>query len=369
MYGVSGSRQGNDWQYGAGDVAWTSFGWSTTPVGSYLDACPGNPGPYHADPLAQQVIPAQIAGCALGIAQVDNIEDTNMDNIVIFSVQPNCVQTKMTSFDIPAMMPACPGGKCICGWFWLPENGQANFFMTAFDCNVTNVSPLATGFAPLTNAVYCPAGDASCGGKTAQRPLYAYNTPTNIVYPAWPYVFNYARPGYHASWGFQNGAQNNIFLPPAAPSVPAVISATSVPSIPAVPATVSAKVVVSVPAVISTTAIPTVNAIVPSVTSVLATTAPVVLATSATTPVPNPKAIASSRAAAAASSSAAAAAAPACTIASKNGSRSRRSIILDQQAANEDLLDQVFEAQEWSSNQIDILSAWIAKKEALRESQ
>lgn len=41
-----------------------------------------------------------------------------MDNIVIFSVQPNCVQTKQTIFDIPAMMPACTGSKCICAWFW-----------------------------------------------------------------------------------------------------------------------------------------------------------------------------------------------------------------------------------------------------------
>ncbi|KAL8292099.1 hypothetical protein RQP46_001565 [Phenoliferia psychrophenolica] len=204
-------------------VAWTSFGWSTTVPGSYLDACPGQPGPYHADPLALQVIPTEIAGCALGIANVDNIEDTNMDNIVIFSVQPNCVQNKMTSFDIPKMMPECSGEKCICGWFWLPENGAANFFMTAFDCSVSNVSPEATGFKPLTDSTYCEDGDSTCGANLAHRPLYAYNTPTNLILPTDPsYVFNNNRPGYHATWGFQPGAQDGIFLPPKVASGPSI---------------------------------------------------------------------------------------------------------------------------------------------------
>ncbi|KAL8293721.1 hypothetical protein RQP46_000422 [Phenoliferia psychrophenolica] len=54
------------------------------------------------------------------------------------------------------------------------------------------------------------------------------NTPTNVVYPdpSTGYVFNNARPGYHSSWSFQDGAQNDIFEPllpsiavPASPSI------------------------------------------------------------------------------------------------------------------------------------------------------
>lgn len=43
---------------------------------------------------------------------VDDIEKTTMDNLVIFSVQSQCVLTKETTFDVPAMMPACTGKKC-----------------------------------------------------------------------------------------------------------------------------------------------------------------------------------------------------------------------------------------------------------------
>lgn len=47
--------------------------------------------------------------------------------------------------------------------------------MTAFDCNVTNVSPLATPIAPPQDAVFCVAGNATCQLTAgAKRPLYAY---------------------------------------------------------------------------------------------------------------------------------------------------------------------------------------------------
>ena len=47
--------------------------------------------------------------------------------------------------------------------------------MTAFDCNVTNVSPLATAIAKPQDAVFCVAGNTTCALTTgAKRPLYAY---------------------------------------------------------------------------------------------------------------------------------------------------------------------------------------------------
>lgn len=90
---------------------------------------------YHAndDPDSDVVDPARLSGCALAIADgqstpsprsssstslmrllypVDDIEKATMDNLVIFSVQSQCVLTKETTFDVPAMMPACSGKKC-----------------------------------------------------------------------------------------------------------------------------------------------------------------------------------------------------------------------------------------------------------------
>ncbi|KAK4703440.1 hypothetical protein P7C70_g2778, partial [Phenoliferia sp. Uapishka_3] len=282
MYGVGGSRQGFGWTYDAGDpvspigpgvasqdawwfrgpayralapppgpeavtdlpaggtimleitchIAWTSFGWSTTQPGSALDACPyGTAGPYHSgDPNQYTIDESYTAGCALGIANVDDISLATMDNIVIFSVQPNCVIQKNTTFDIPDMMPACTGSKCICAWFWLTETGTANMYMTGFDCNVSNVSPLATPIAKPQNAVYCNPGDATCTLTAgAKRPMYAYNTPTNIQYPYAPNMFNSHRPGYHASWSWTiAGAQTDIFEPAASLNItPNITSAVA----------------------------------------------------------------------------------------------------------------------------------------------
>ncbi|KAI5480384.1 3-methylcrotonyl-CoA carboxylase alpha subunit [Pseudohyphozyma bogoriensis] len=190
---------------------WTSFGYRTTVNGSHLDACPqGNPGPWHAgEPKAYNWDPNLFRGCALGIADVDSIADTHTSNIAIFSVQKDCVKYKDTTFDIPAKMPKCSGKKCICGWFWQPANGTGNFYMTAFDCNITNVASDAApiDYANLKTPVHCPASDPSCTKpQHPMQPFYVYNTPANVV-------TNGAnnRAGYFDDWGFYDGAQDYIF--------------------------------------------------------------------------------------------------------------------------------------------------------------
>ncbi|KAL8276115.1 hypothetical protein RQP46_011497 [Phenoliferia psychrophenolica] len=273
MYGIGGSRNGQDWLYSAGDpvspigpdvpkqddwwfrgpayralappagavteipaggkvtmditchVAFSGVGWSTTTPGSKLDACPsGTAGPYHSgDASSYAVEDSLLSGCALGIADVDDISKVTMDNLAIFSVVEKCVKQRLTDFQVPAMMPKCTGAKCICAWFWLANSGQANFYMTAFDCSVTNANPAATKIGPLSDATWCKPGDASCKLTTgAKRPMYAYNTPTNVVLPGAPYVFNDDRPGYHASWSWKEGAQNDIFLPAGGDSADAL---------------------------------------------------------------------------------------------------------------------------------------------------
>ncbi|GAA5844091.1 hypothetical protein JCM9279_003731 [Rhodotorula babjevae] len=188
-------------------VDWTSLGRTPTVPGSHLDACPTDVGAYHSgDPTAADVDFSLVSGCALAIADVDDISKVTMDNLAIFSVQHQCIQQKMTSFDIPAKMPACTGSKCICGWFWLANNGTGNFYMTAFDCAVTNSPADALPIAPPQDPVFCRDNPSSCT-TGSKRPLYAYNSPSNT-----PWIDNYNRAGYHASWSFPtNGAQNDIF--------------------------------------------------------------------------------------------------------------------------------------------------------------
>ncbi len=57
-----------------------------------------------------------LGGCALSIAYKSDVNSVTPDDFVIFSVQHQCVWTRWTAFDVPADMPPCPDGKCICAW-------------------------------------------------------------------------------------------------------------------------------------------------------------------------------------------------------------------------------------------------------------
>ncbi|GAA5827594.1 hypothetical protein JCM11251_001749 [Rhodosporidiobolus azoricus] len=187
-------------------VAWTSLGERTTDLRDDLAACPDNYGAFHSGDPAGPIEENLLSGCALGIADVDDIEDVTMDNLAIFSVNHRCVRDRVTSFEIPERMPACTGEKCICAWFWLANNGTANFYMTGFDCSVSGAPADARRVAPPQDPVFCGDEPSSCT-TGSKRPLYAYNQPNNI-----PWWDNNHRPGYHASWSFPNdGAQNDIF--------------------------------------------------------------------------------------------------------------------------------------------------------------
>lgn len=51
-----------------------------------------------------------------------------------------------------------------------------DFYMTAFDCKVTNVSPYAQKIGAPNDPKWCAPGDKSCKTQSGpKRPLYAYN--------------------------------------------------------------------------------------------------------------------------------------------------------------------------------------------------
>ncbi|GAA5979344.1 hypothetical protein JCM11641_005005 [Rhodosporidiobolus odoratus] len=188
------------------NVAWTSYGERTTEETEELSACPSNYGAYHSGDPAGPIDEHFISGCALGIADVDDINEVTMDNLAIFSVQQQCVKQRVTIFEVPAQMPPCTGKKCICSWMWLANTGTANFYMTPFDCSVSGSPPNAKPIAAPQDPVYC-GNDASKCTKGAKKPLYAYNSPTNVPGPV-----DNNRPGYHDSWSFSDGAQDDIFV-------------------------------------------------------------------------------------------------------------------------------------------------------------
>ncbi|CEQ41736.1 SPOSA6832_03495 [Sporobolomyces salmonicolor] len=214
------------------NYAFSSYGPATSDPNDPLSACPSGAGaslppafillfrgaqkidfqwicagPYHSgNPNASVPDPTFISGCALGIADKDDIENVGWDDLAIFSVNHNCVAQRITTFEVHSGTYAILHGRQM---HLLANNGTANFYMTAFDCAITNVDPtLAAPILPVVDPVWCAPGNTTCQPAAgAKRPLYAYNTPTNVVWEG-----NNDRPGYHAEWSFPNdGAQNDIF--------------------------------------------------------------------------------------------------------------------------------------------------------------
>ncbi|KAI5481053.1 hypothetical protein MNV49_006239 [Pseudohyphozyma bogoriensis] len=132
-----------------------------------------------------------ISGCALAIADKEEFSDVGWDDLVVFSVQPECVKKK-----VPKNMPSCSGSVCICAWFWLANTGTGNFYMTGFFCRVTGSND--------RYEIASPSDPVDCKDDSSN----AWNEPHNVVSPG-----NDNRPGYHSAWSFtQNGAQDDIFV-------------------------------------------------------------------------------------------------------------------------------------------------------------
>jgi len=161
---------------------------------------------------------ADVAGCALGIAYKSNVNDVQPSDFVIFSVVHDCIARQLQAFDVPAL-PACPNGKCVCGWFWIhnSKGGTDQMYMTGFQCNVTNPSKRVIG--KPTPPVRCD-GEATCylypkfGNITntcnhALQPMYwANNERNNMANP----TNAQCAPMYSSPYGFPDGAQNQIFV-------------------------------------------------------------------------------------------------------------------------------------------------------------
>ncbi|KAI5782680.1 hypothetical protein EDC01DRAFT_222262 [Geopyxis carbonaria] len=151
---------------------------------------------------------SEISGCGLAIAYKSDFASVQPADFTVFSVNTDCVRTRDTSFDIPAAMPACPDGKCICAWFWQGKNSQNEMYMTGFACNVsgaTGTKAVAKGKVPVN----CAADTQSCVAGPKQ-PMYWANAEGGNV-ANWDSMAYESKPSYNDAWGFKNGAQDDIF--------------------------------------------------------------------------------------------------------------------------------------------------------------
>ncbi|KAF9056912.1 hypothetical protein BDP27DRAFT_1454267, partial [Rhodocollybia butyracea] len=153
------------------------------------------------------------AGTALSISYQSDITEVTPENLVVISVAYGTPFKRFATYDIPAGLPACPEGGCICGWGWIPNGcGERNMYHEAIRCNVTGnigTKPLATPRAP----VWCEEDQSACIKGPKQMIYWNQASGNNIVVPA-EYDASGVElksPRYSAVCGFEDGAQSDIF--------------------------------------------------------------------------------------------------------------------------------------------------------------
>lgn len=99
---------------GATDFFASSDGGDIREPSNPNNVCPGStPQAYHTNGLDT------LEGCALAIAYKNDARAVQPEDFTVFSVNQTCVWTRFTDFQVPARMPPCPEGGCICSFFWI----------------------------------------------------------------------------------------------------------------------------------------------------------------------------------------------------------------------------------------------------------
>ncbi|KIM60439.1 hypothetical protein SCLCIDRAFT_1183812 [Scleroderma citrinum Foug A] len=151
------------------------------------------------------------SGTAFAISYTSSLSEVTLDNLVVFSVRYNTPWKRVTTYDVPAAMPACPADGCICAWVWIPNGcGQPNMYMEGFKCKVTNAkstTPVGTPKPP----VWCEDDQSKCVQGPKQIMIWNQLEGTNIEVEGEDLSGSQKSPAYNAKCGFKDGAQNDIF--------------------------------------------------------------------------------------------------------------------------------------------------------------
>ncbi|KXN82218.1 hypothetical protein AN958_02909 [Leucoagaricus sp. SymC.cos] len=147
-------------------------------------------------------------------AQSD-IKQVTPKNLVVFSVRYHTPWKRVTTYDVPANMPACPPDGCICAWGWVPNGcGQPNMYHQAFRCRITgahSTTPLADPKPP----VWCEGEPDKCTKGAKQMLYWNQQDGNNIVVSGLNLAGQPKSPAYNMNTGFADGAQNDIFAGPS----------------------------------------------------------------------------------------------------------------------------------------------------------
>ncbi|KAG2123093.1 hypothetical protein DEU56DRAFT_974448 [Suillus clintonianus] len=151
------------------------------------------------------------AGTAFAISYESDISKVTMDNLAVFTVRYNTPWKRVTSYDVPQDMPACPADGCTCAWVWIPNGcGEPNIYMQGFKCMVTgatSTTPIATPKPP----VWCEEDQSTCTQGAKQILIWNQAEGNNIAVSGFDQSGSPKSPAYNSKCGFKDGAQNDIF--------------------------------------------------------------------------------------------------------------------------------------------------------------
>lgn len=193
-------------------------------------ACDGEGALHTVNRFDKPVYNKWFGGTALAIAYTSDAANLQPNDLTVISVHHNSVWFREVSYDIPAGLPPCPPGGCLCTWNWIHRagNGEGDgreIYNNLYRCTVTGKTDSTKKVQRGAIPVDCTGNPNACV-KGPKTPMYLYqasgNNMPNLDVP----------PNYNTDWGFANGAQNDIFSPAATPVGPDSTkpTATALPS-------------------------------------------------------------------------------------------------------------------------------------------
>ncbi|KAI6101920.1 hypothetical protein F5141DRAFT_1136398 [Pisolithus sp. B1] len=151
------------------------------------------------------------SGTAFAIAYKSELSDVTLEDLVVFTVRYNTPWKRLTTYDVPAAMPACPSGGCICAWVWIPNGcGEPNIYMEGFKCMVTNATS-TTSLGTPSAPVWCEEDQSQCVQGPKQIMIWNQLEGNNIEVSGLDLSGMAKSPAYNTKCGFNDGAQNDIF--------------------------------------------------------------------------------------------------------------------------------------------------------------
>ncbi|KAK0229184.1 hypothetical protein EDD85DRAFT_1026714 [Armillaria nabsnona] len=151
------------------------------------------------------------AGTAFAISYTSDISAVNEDNLVVFTVAPKTPWKLVASYDVPAAMPACPDGGCICAWGWVPNGcGIPNMYMHPFRCTVTGATGTTAVGTPKAPE-WCEDDQSKCVSGPKKFIIWNQNEADTVSVSGYDLAGEPKSPGYNTKMGFKGGAQNDIF--------------------------------------------------------------------------------------------------------------------------------------------------------------